>query len=129
MNAPAHPFPSPTGATRLLVLEDDQAIREILAGFLADEGYQVQTAASGHQALSMIADEQPDLILLDMWLPIMDGWAFAAELRARGLTIPLMVMTAAHDAQEWAEQIGAAGYASKPISLPLLLRRIEQIAA
>jgi CheY-like chemotaxis protein len=66
-------------------------------------------------------------VLLDMRMPIVDGWTFARELKARGLSIPTIVMTAAQDARRWAEEVEARGYLAKPFQLADLLAAVESI--
>ena len=112
----------------ILIVDDDAALRWMVASFLEQEGYTVQTASSGAAALDQIERQRPSLILLDMNLPGIDGWELAKTLRERNLNIPIVVMTAAAEARMWASQIGAAAYVAKPLSLPQLLSRIDGIA-
>ncbi len=114
---------------RVLVVEDEAQLRDIIAGFLHDEGFLVDTASTGVEALECIARQPPDLMLLDMQLPVMDGRAVIRELRASGLKLPIVVMTGAQDARQTAREVGAAAYVAKPLALPLLLARIDAIAA
>jgi CheY-like chemotaxis protein len=111
----------------LLVVDDDLSVVWMLSAFLADEGFTVRTAANGVEALECVAAERPEMILLDMGMPVMDGWSFARELQARHWDVPLIVMTAAKDARRSAEAIGAATYVAKPVNLPQLLARIQQV--
>jgi CheY-like chemotaxis protein len=113
----------------ILVVDDDLAFTTPLIGFLEGEGFRVRSANTGVEALEAIAEERPDLVLLDMYLPMMDGWEFARELRARDIAIPIVVTTAAHQARQAAEEIGAAAYVPKPLSLPMLLQRITALCA
>jgi CheY-like chemotaxis protein len=105
----------------ILVIDDDPAILTTLTDILQFEGYHVVTATNGAEALHRIDEGIPRLVLLDMRMPVMDGWAFARALRERGITLPIFVMTAAQDARRWAQEIGAAGYLAKPFDLPDLL--------
>ena len=66
------------------------------------------------------------MILLDMRMPVLDGWAFAQALADRGLTIPIVVVTAATNARQWAEEIGAAGYLAKPFEDESLLDAVAR---
>jgi two-component system, chemotaxis family, chemotaxis protein CheY len=112
---------------RVLVVEDDPTIREYVLLALSDEGYDVMVAPDGLVALEFIRDYRPDLILLDMRMPVMDGWEFAREYRERpGPHAPVVAMTAAVDASRWAEEIGAADVLSKPFDLDDLLRIVER---
>jgi CheY-like chemotaxis protein len=110
---------------RILVVDDDLAIVATLQVILEIEGYVVETASNGAEALELIAAQPPALIMLDMRMPVMDGWTFARELRSRGLEIPILVMTAARDVRRWAEEISADAYLSKPFELEDLLSAIK----
>ncbi len=110
----------PTG--RVLVVDDDEGIRDMLAMALADEGYQVDTAAHGAAALAVLDAATPDVILLDMRMPIMDGWEFARRYRERpGEHAPIVVVTAARDAGDRAAQVEANGFLAKPFALDDLI--------
>jgi CheY-like chemotaxis protein len=93
---------------------------------LETEGYDVDEAANGADALHAIEARPPDLILLDMRMPVLDGWGFAAELRRRRLDIPVVVMTAARDAARWASEIAAPAFVSKPFRFDDLLTAVER---
>jgi CheY-like chemotaxis protein len=93
------------------------------------EGYDVDEAANGAVALEMVERHPPDVILLDMRMPVLDGWGFAAELRRRGRQIPIVVMTAARDAARWADEIAANGALSKPFAFDDLLRAVREARA
>jgi CheY-like chemotaxis protein len=107
----------------VLVVDDDAGLQETLAAILEDAGYRVLLAGDGYQALETLAEQRPALILLDIGLPRMDGFAFAAELGARGLHpgIPLPVLTADGNAAAKAQRVGAVGYLAKPFALDALL--------
>jgi DNA-binding response OmpR family regulator len=111
----------------VLVVDDDPMIRRTIGMFLNTEGYAVETAANGADALAHIARERPSVVLLDMRMPVMDGWTFVRELQLRGITLPIVVMTAAEDARRCAEEVGAAAYVAKPVSFPALIARIDQL--
>lgn len=111
----------------ILVVDDDPAILTTLAEFLDMEGYQVATATNGREALGLVEDMDPALVLLDMRMPVLDGWGFARVLRERGRRLPILVMTAARDARVWAEEIDAAGYLAKPFDLTELLSAVERL--
>lgn len=110
----------------VLVVDDDSSIVSTVREVLKDEGYEVATAMDGQAALRRIDQDVPALVLLDMRMPIMDGWQFAAEVRRRGLDLPIVVMTAAQDAQRWAGEIGADGYVSKPFDIDDLLGAVAR---
>ena len=107
---------------RVLVVDDEVSIREFVELFLTGEGYQVTTAGHGADALEAAERWQPAVILLDMRMPVMDGWEFARAYRGRpGPHAPIVVVTAARDAAESAGQIQADGYLAKPFDLEALL--------
>lgn len=106
----------------VLVVDDDQDLISLVAMVLESEGYGVQTAADGREALEAVERGMPDLILLDMKMPIMDGWEFAREFRTKyDLQSPIVVMTAAADARQCTEEIGAVGWIGKPFDLDMLV--------
>jgi CheY-like chemotaxis protein len=111
----------------VLVVDDDPAILTTVSEILDLEGYHVRTAANGAEALEAIAEELPGLVLLDMRMPVLDGWGFAAQLKERGISVPILVMTAAQSAQGWAKEIEAQGYLPKPFDLDDLLDQVEHL--
>lgn len=114
----------------ILVVDDDDIILGSVAFVLADEGYAVAMATNGQEALEQIEKQPPRLILLDMRMPIMDGWAFAAAYREHpGPHAPIIVMTAAHDSRSRAAEINADGYIAKPFDLNRLLDLVRRYAA
>ena len=111
---------------RVLVVDDEADIRATVSAMLEIEGYDVDEASNGADALSSIEAHPPDLILLDMRMPILDGWGFASELRRRGHRTPIVVMTAARDAARWAAEIAAAAFVAKPFGLDDLITAVEK---
>jgi urea transport system substrate-binding protein len=112
---------------RALVVDDDHDIGEMVRLALTDEGYEVVLAENGSEALNASLDDLVDIILLDMRMPIMDGWAFAEQYRSRpGPKAPVIVVTAARDAAARAAEIDADGYLPKPFSLDELLALIQR---
>ena len=111
---------------RVLVIDDEPDIRATVSAMLETEGYDVDEAANGADALTAIEARPPDLILLDMRMPVLDGWGFASELRRRGHGTPIVVMTAARDAARWAAEIAAAAFVAKPFGLDDLITAVEQ---
>jgi CheY-like chemotaxis protein len=115
---------------RVLVVDDDTPTREAVEAILDDEGYEVRTAQHGQEALERLASWTPDAILLDMRMPVMDGWAFAEQYRrTSGPHAPILVLTAAADASRSAREIGATGTVPKPFSIGDLLAALERLAA
>jgi CheY-like chemotaxis protein len=110
----------------ILVVDDERDIRSTVAEMLELEGYAVDEAANGADALDAVDRRTPDVILLDMRMPVLDGWGFAAELRNRGKRIPIVVMTAARDAARWADEIAANGALAKPFAFDELLRVVRE---
>jgi len=111
---------------RVLVVDDEPDIRATVLAMLEIEGYDVDEAANGADALHVIEARPPDLILLDMRMPVLDGWGFASELRRRGHGTPIVVMTAARDAARWAGDIAAAAFVAKPFGLDDLITAVER---
>jgi len=113
----------------VLVVDDDTSILDTVSSILSGEGYDVVSASSGQEALDAVARKVPPLILLDMRMPVMDGWAVARALRGQGITVPIIVMTAAESARRWADEVGAEGYLAKPFGLDDLLATVERFRA
>ncbi len=116
-------------ATHILVVDDDPDILSFMDVVLTESGYNVVTAADGAAALRMLEKEEPNLILLDMRMPIMDGWEFARAYLTQARDrppAPIVVCTAAENAREWAAQINAQAYLSKPFGLDELLAIVKR---
>src|SRR6476620_7444871 len=105
-----------TETCAVLVVEDDVGVRSALADALHSEGFHVRSAADGRDALAVLDRWHPDLIVTDLHMPMMDGWAFLAELRRRaGLAdIPVVVLSAGPWDQIHIEGLDAAAYLRKP---------------
>jgi len=117
-------------SARVLVVDDDKGIREFVRTVLSDEGYDVAEATDGQQALDRVAQRRPDVILLDMRMPVMDGWEFARTYRERpGPHAPIVIVTAALDVAKDAKEIGADGFLAKPFQLDDLLQLVQQHSA
>jgi two-component system chemotaxis response regulator CheY len=110
----------------ILVVEDDEDIRDFVVQALSDAGYAVMDASNGAEALAQVDRQPPKAILLDMRMPVMDGWRFAELYRTRPQKAPIIVMTAAHDAQARAAEVGAAGLLGKPFDLDGLLDVVQR---
>ena len=113
---------------RVLVVDDEPGIRATVAAMLEIEGYEVAEAMNGAEALVAVEQDPPDVILLDMRMPVLDGWGFAEQLRGRGHRTPIVVMTAARDAARWAREIAATAFVSKPFGYDDLIRAVERAA-
>jgi len=107
-----------TSSPLVLVVDDDPDLLALIEEALTIRGIRVSGAKHGEEALEHVARERPSLILLDMRMPVMDGWTFARTLRARyGRAIPIVVLTAAEDAEARAAEIGAEANLGKPFEL------------
>ncbi len=114
-------------AKTVLVVEDELDLRQLVAMILGDAGYQVRSAGNGREALAEVQREVPALILLDMKMPVMNGWEFVEAFRGSfDRRVPIVVVTAAQDAKQRATEVGADGYLSKPFELEALLDTVER---
>jgi two-component system response regulator MprA len=106
----------------VLVVDDDQDIRESLVEILTDEGYEVTSACNGAEALDAIARRAPDVMLLDLMMPVVNGWEVLETLRLRGThpKLPVVILSAL-------EAQGCSDYIQKPIRLPKLLALIDTL--
>ena len=118
-------------ARGVLVVDDDLAIRAFVSELLADEGYEVKTAANGREALAVLTNWRPDVILLDLMMPEMDGWAFLASQRLNRelVCIPVIVMSASYNLRGGAGDIAAADVVAKPFAIDQLLAKVEVLAS
>ena len=116
---------------KILVVEDNEMNRDMLARRLERRGYQVVIAVDGDQGVRLAQAEAPDLILMDMSLPVLDGWEATRQLKATPVTqaIPIIALTAHAMAgdREKALEAGCNDYDSKPIEFPRLLGKIEAL--
>ncbi len=113
----------------LLVAEDDRGVRDALARALRFEGYQVVLADDGAHALELGAEADPDLYLLDIQMPHVDGLSVCRTLRHRGDRTPILVLTARHEVSDRVEGLdaGADDYLVKPFALDELLARVRAL--
>ena len=110
---------------RILIVDDNEDIRETLQHVLRWEGYAVDTAKNGLEALTAISRQTPDVVLLDLRLPVLDGPAVTRALRQSGLGLPIIAMSAAIEDRPLADEIGAIAYLHKPFRLDLLIRALQ----
>ncbi len=109
----------------VLVVEDDPALGRVIQLVLTDAGYRVVTAGDGREALDRVEEEKPAVIVLDMKMPVMDGWEFSRHLRERyGREIPVIMLTAAWNSRDRAEEIGAEDYLDKPFDIDDLVQAV-----
>jgi CheY-like chemotaxis protein len=119
--------------TRILVVEDDDAIRGLLSEVLRDDGYQVREATNGVEALATVRESPPDLIVLDLMMPVMNGWTFLEECRRSDscADIPVVVTSASHDLPRTADKLRTMGVRTcltKPFDVDGLLALVELYA-
>ena len=114
---------------RVLVVDDDPAVRESLRRSLAFNGYQVELAADGEQALRAVADSRPDAVVLDVMMPKLDGLATCRALRAAGDDVPVLMLTARDEVADRVAGLdaGADDYLPKPFALEELLARLRAL--
>jgi CheY-like chemotaxis protein len=115
---------------RILLVEDNEMNRDMLSRRLARKGYEILLAVDGGEGVAMAKSQQPDLILMDMSLPVLDGWEATRAIRAEPATraIPIIALTAhAMDGERAkALEAGCNDFDTKPVDLPRLLEKIEQ---
>ncbi|MBQ0925890.1 MULTISPECIES: response regulator transcription factor [Saccharopolyspora] len=114
---------------RILVVDDDRAVRESLRRSLQFNGYQVELAADGQQALDHLADNRPDAMVLDVMMPRLDGLEVARRLRSTGDDLPILVLTARDAVSDRVAGLdaGADDYLPKPFALEELLARLRAL--
>ncbi|GAA4960778.1 response regulator transcription factor [Kineococcus glutinatus] len=120
---------SPTPEARLLVVDDEPSIRELLATSLRFAGFDVASAADGAEALELAERTRPDLVVLDVMLPDMDGFTVTRKLRQRGRDVPVLFLTARDDTADKVAGLTAGGddYVTKPFSLEEVVARIRAV--
>ena len=116
---------------KILLVEDNEINRDMLSRRLSRNGYEILIAVDGGQGVAMAASEKPDLILMDMSLPVMDGWEATRRVKADAATnsIPVIALTA-HALVQDREKAMAAGcddFDTKPVELPRLLDKIKRL--
>ena len=116
----------------ILVVDDDPDLREFLRLMLTSLGFEVTSAANGQEALDDMEGHDPDLILLDMKMPVMNGWEFCRALEGRDTHPPIVVLTAAPDPAGRAAEVHADGSLGKPFEcadLEAIVRRFAKSPA
>ena len=115
--------------SRIIVIEDDRAILRGLKDNLEFESYEVLTATDGEQGYRLIREHHPDLIVLDLMIPKMDGYELCRKVRSDGMAVPILMLTARSEEMDRVHglDIGADDYVTKPFSVPELLARIRAI--
>ena len=116
------------GGGYILVVDDDADQRELLGETLTAMGYEVAGAENGQVALDLMEGRMPDLVLLDLRMPVMSGWAVLEALKniPRARNVPILIISGY--GYEWeAELVGAAGYISKPIDIDFLRQKVARL--
>ena len=119
---PAHP-----SRRRVLLVDDDAEIVAAWTMFLGDT-FEVLHARNGREALDLLAAESCDVIVLDLMMPVMDGAEFKREADRRGITTPVLLVSAGHDTAQHARALGAAGHLVKPVDPEELEAAIARLA-
>jgi two-component system, OmpR family, response regulator MprA len=114
---------------RVLVVDDDPAVRDSLARTLRFEGHDVETAQDGREAVAAVAAREPDAVILDVSMPVMDGLATCQQLRADGILVPVLMLTARDSVGDRVAGLdaGADDYLVKPFALQELLARLRAL--
>ena len=116
---------------RILIAEDNAEIRTLVSGILVEEGHKVGVANNGQQALDMIMDDAPDVLVLDIMMPQMDGYAVLKEIKASGTRegMKILVLTAKTSETDWVRgyKLGADAYLTKPFDTDELVNGIEDL--
>ena len=118
-------------ATRVLIVEDHDDTREMLVAWLESVGFEVSSAADGREGLAAARTATPDVILLDLMMPVMSGLEFRVEQQVDPAIahIPIIVVSAHADADWTAKRMGAAGFVKKPIAPDGLVKTIRETAS
>jgi two-component system cell cycle response regulator DivK len=120
-----------TTMPKILIVEDQEMNRDMLSRRLVKRGYEVVVAVDGAEGLEMTRSEAPDLILMDMSLPVIDGWEATRQLKAdeatRGIPVVALTAHAMNTDREKAMEAGCDAYETKPIELPKLLGTMEKL--
>src|SRR5262247_2006336 len=114
---------------RILIVDDEPEMVRGLEDNLRFEGYQTLSATDGRRGLALALSEAPDLVLLDIMMPDMSGWDFCRELRAKGLDVPIIMLTARGEEDDRVRglELGADDYVAKPFALRELLARVRAV--
>jgi len=114
---------------KVLVVDDEPNIRDLLSASLRFAGHQVATAANGTDAIKMIADTSPDIVLLDVMLPDISGFGVTKKIRGMGIETPILFLTARDDTEDKVAglTVGGDDYVTKPFSLDEIMARVSAI--
>lgn len=114
---------------KILIVEDDNNIRELLRLYLEREGFEISEAENGAVGLSTWKAENPDMMLLDVMMPVMDGWQVCKEIRASGSTMPIIMITAKGETMDKVSglELGADDYIVKPLEMREVIARVRAV--
>lgn len=114
---------------KILIVEDDDNIRELLRLYLEREGFEIKEAENGAVGLSAWKAENPDMILLDVMMPVMDGWQVCKEIRSSGSTMPIIMITAKGETMDKVSglELGADDYIVKPLEMREVIARVRAV--
>ncbi|MDE0868328.1 MAG: response regulator transcription factor [Aquiluna sp.] len=114
---------------KVLVVDDEPNIRDLLSASLRFAGHQVATAANGTDAINMITETKPDIVLLDVMLPDISGFGVTKKIRGMGIEVPILFLTARDDTEDKITglTVGGDDYVTKPFSLDEIMARISAI--
>ncbi len=125
------PIDGDVTVAKVLIVEDNEMNRDMLSRRLSRKGYEVVVAVDGGEGIAMAGTETPDIILMDMSLPVVDGWEATRRLKAAAETqqIPVIALTAhaMSTDRDKALEAGCDDFDTKPVELPRLLQKIEQL--
>ncbi|WP_153557184.1 response regulator [Roseimaritima sediminicola] len=114
---------------RILIIDDNEDNRDVLARRLQRRGFDVISADGGRQGIQLASDDSPDVILMDMNMPELDGWDATRQLRQQGIDVPVIALTAhaMEGDRQRALEAGCNDYHTKPVELDVLLETIETL--
>ena len=115
--------------TRILIADDDSVVRGSLAAVLESEGYVVDEARNGIEAVTRAIEHLPDLVLLDLNMPHWDGWTAFSQLDRVTPLLPVIVITARPNQYEKAVRLGVDAFMEKPLNIPVLVRAIKRLTS
>ncbi len=112
----------------ILIVDDDEALCELMAESLRHAGYNVRTAENGMDALFAMEAQQPSVMILDLRMPLLDGWELSEELRTWDVDVPVIVVSGAStDVAATAQQMGAVDFLKKPFDLNELVDKVDRL--
>ena len=116
-------------ARRVLVVDDEPQVRATIREALSLEGYDVTEASNGAEALALLPTVLPEVIVLDLWMPVMDGWAFRRAQAVSHAQIPVIVISALDLSSTRLEELGADALIGKPFDLDVLYSAVADVLA